>query len=203
MLIEQLVHWRLQKPTNPLEWPEIHAGGVLLQVHKCICEVIVPSWISKPPFDSGLKSGGTLKADNWRMIIWLYLPLALLSLWNEDSPLRATNFANMADVLNTAMHLTCASILMSKRTVSLERRELFLWHYKAHIDGLKKNFPGFGVPSHHVGFHVYDFIRLFSSVQNFWCFPGERLIGELQQVPRNYRPGISFHFGNQGSQYQR
>ncbi|KAJ3816845.1 hypothetical protein F5880DRAFT_1493831, partial [Lentinula raphanica] len=189
MLIEQLIHWRLGKPVEPLVWPAIRSGDVLAQVHRCIREVVVPSWISKPPFDCCLKSGGTLKADNWRLLICLYLPLALLSMWTKESPVRTDDNTDMEDVLNTAMHLTCASILMAKQTMSLERRELFLQHYIAHIRGLKEIFPGFGVPSHHVGFHVYDFIRLFSVVQNFWCFSGERLIGNLQNVPTNHKPG--------------
>ncbi|KIK52607.1 hypothetical protein GYMLUDRAFT_104492, partial [Collybiopsis luxurians FD-317 M1] len=51
---------------------------VLAQIHMCICQVIVPSWVSKPPFEVGLKAGGTLKADNWCMLFGLYIPLALL-----------------------------------------------------------------------------------------------------------------------------
>ncbi|KAJ3966209.1 hypothetical protein EV361DRAFT_809422 [Lentinula raphanica] len=188
MLIEQLLHWRLDKPVAPLTWPAIRSGDVLAQVHRCIHDVVVPSWISKPPFDCCLKSGGTLKADNWRLLSCLYLPLALLSLWTKDSPLRADDFTEMEDVLNTAMHLTCASILMAKQTMPLRRRELFLQHYKAHIEGLKRFFPGFGVPSHHVGFHVYDFMRLFSAVRNFWCFSGERLIGRFQKTLTNHKP---------------
>jgi hypothetical protein len=132
-----------------------------------------------------------LKADNWRILITLYLPLAVLSLWKEESPVRADNFDEMEPVLDTAMHLSCASILMAKETVPLERREHFIQHYKAHVEGLKDNFPGFGVPTHHMGFHVYDFIRLFGPVRNFWCFPGERLIGKLQKIPTNDRPGTS------------
>ncbi|KAJ3782494.1 hypothetical protein GGU10DRAFT_275427 [Lentinula aff. detonsa] len=163
MLMEQLVHWRLDKPVAPLTWPVICSGDVLAQVHRCIRDVVVPSWISKPPFDCCLKSGGTLKADNWHLLSCLYLPLALLSLWIKDSPLRANDFTEMED--------------------------LFLQHYKAHIEGLKRVFPGFGVPSHHVGFHVYDFMRLFSAVQNFWCFSGERLIGKFQKTLTNHKPG--------------
>ncbi|KAJ3990606.1 hypothetical protein F5050DRAFT_1823330, partial [Lentinula boryana] len=152
-------------------------------------EVLVPSWVKKPPFDSGLKAGGTLKANDWQIIFSLYLPLALLSLWKEESSIRADNYSEMAPVLDTSMHLMCASILMAKRTSSHEERERFLQHYTAHIHGLKENFPGFAVPNHHLGFHVYDFIRLFGPVHNFWCFPGERLIGKLQKIRTNDLPG--------------
>jgi len=158
-------------------------------VHRCFREVLVASWVTKPPFETGLKAGGTLKADNWGRTFSLYLPLALLSLWMEESPIRASNYAEMQPVLDTSMSLTCASILMAKRSVSSQRRELFLHYYQKHLEGLKENFPGFGVPSHHVGFHVYDFIGLFSSTPNFWCFPGERGIGRLQKIPTNHRPG--------------
>lgn len=151
--------------------------------------MIVPSWITKPPFDTGLGTGGNLKADNWRLIFSLYLPLTLLSLFMEESPIRASKYAEMRPILDTSMHLTCASILMCKRSVSLQQRELFLHHYRSHMEGLKQNFPGFGVPSHHIGFHIYDFLRLYGPVQNYWCFPDESRIGRIEAIPTNHRPG--------------
>ncbi|KIK60673.1 hypothetical protein GYMLUDRAFT_244248 [Collybiopsis luxurians FD-317 M1] len=177
MLIKQLIRWRITKPVEALLWPEIHSGEVLSRVHTCIQEILVPSWVHKPPFDTGLKSGGTLKAEDWRILSTLYLPVALLSLWQGDSPIKAGNFAAMESVLSTSMHLTCATVLMGKRTMPADRRDRFLHHYTAHVEGLKANFPGFRVPTHHIGFHIYNFIRLFGPVRNFWCFPGERLIG--------------------------
>ncbi|KAJ3817514.1 hypothetical protein F5880DRAFT_1492798, partial [Lentinula raphanica] len=189
LLIRQLVHWRLQKPTEPLLWPAVNSGEVLSQVHQCFREVLVPSYFKKPPFDACLKSGGTLKAHDWRVIITLYLPLAMLSLWSDKSPIRADNSVDMQSVLETSMNLTCASILMAKRSVTSEQRQAFLQHYKAHVEGLKQDFPGFSVPTHHVAFHVYDFIGLFSGVRNFWCFGGERLVGKAEHTPTNHRPG--------------
>lgn len=184
-----LQYQRKTKPRSPLLWPQIHSGEVLARVHRCFREVLVASWVTKPPFETGLKAGGTLKANNWSWVFSLYLPQALLSLWMEESPIRASNYLEMQPVLDTSMNLTCASILMAKRSISSQQRELFLQYYQKHLEGLKENFPGFGVPSHHIGFHVYDFIGLFGSTPNFWCFPGERRIGRLQKIPTNHRPG--------------
>ncbi|KAJ3816124.1 hypothetical protein F5880DRAFT_1512934, partial [Lentinula raphanica] len=100
-------------------------------------------------------------------------------LWNEKSPIRVDVSVEMQSVLETSMHLTFTS----------EQRQAFLQHYKAHIEGLKQDFPGFSVPTHHVAFHVYDFIGLFSGVRNFWCFGGERLVGKAEHTPTNHRPG--------------
>ncbi|KAJ3980405.1 hypothetical protein F5890DRAFT_1419703 [Lentinula detonsa] len=88
-LIAQLIRWRSTKPTEPLLGPEIHSGDILKRIHSCIREVVVPSWLAKPPFETGLKRAGTLKADNWRTLFSLYVPLALLSLWKETSPIQS------------------------------------------------------------------------------------------------------------------
>ncbi|KAJ3924364.1 MAG: hypothetical protein NXY57DRAFT_908116, partial [Lentinula lateritia] len=46
--------------------------------------------------------------------------------------------------------------------------------------------------SHHLAFHIYDYMDLFSTVYNFWCFPGERLIGRLRNIPINHKIGMTY-----------
>ncbi|KIK51873.1 hypothetical protein GYMLUDRAFT_180893, partial [Collybiopsis luxurians FD-317 M1] len=67
-------------PLQQLKPKEICSGEVLLHIQRCIREVIVPSWLAKPPPHTGLKAAGTLKADNWRRLISIYIPFALMSL---------------------------------------------------------------------------------------------------------------------------
>ncbi|KAJ3875659.1 hypothetical protein F5051DRAFT_293152, partial [Lentinula edodes] len=57
---------------------------VLERVQWAIREVVVPGWIAKPCESIGLPQGGTPKADNWRQLFSIFLPLALLSLWQEE-----------------------------------------------------------------------------------------------------------------------
>lgn len=183
----------MTKPLEQLQPKVLYAAQILLHIQKCIREVIIPSWIQKPPTLAGLPAAGVLKADNWRQLITIYIPLALMSLWLEDSPVRAENYSEMASVLETAMNLTCACSLMVRRSMTEEELELMQTCYKDHIEGLKENFPGFMRPVHHMGFHIYDFIQLFGPVHNFWCFAGERLIGKIQKIPTNHIPGQFEH----------
>ncbi|KAJ3754957.1 hypothetical protein EV360DRAFT_9263, partial [Lentinula raphanica] len=135
-------------------------------IQQAISEVITPSYIEKPPEFIGLPKAGTPKADNWRTLFSIFLPLALLSLWQEDSPVAAADANDMG----------------SDRT---DFRE----YLRLHIDGLKANFPGFIQPSHHLAFHIHEGMELFSNVRNFWCFPGERLILRLRGIPVNHKIG--------------
>ncbi|KAJ3885411.1 hypothetical protein GG344DRAFT_82742 [Lentinula edodes] len=188
-LVQHLVEWRLNKPLERLAPAKIDSTHVLQKIQQAVREIITPSWVNRPPEEIGLKRAGTLKADNWRTLFSIHLPLALISIWDEDSPLRADNASEMASVLQTSMHLTCASIAMTSNTLSPERRNLFRNSIRAHIEGLKLNFPGFMLPSHHLSFHIFDFMDSFSNVRNWWAFPFETMIGRLQRIPTNHKIG--------------
>jgi len=172
-----------------LSWPTIDSGKVLGRIHKALEEVVVPLGITKPPFNVGLPAAGTLKADNWRVLFEIHVPLALLSLWGEGSPIAADHVADMAGALETAMFLTCAILDMAKRRPTLQDRTRFRDCYRRHIECLKAHFPGFAIPSHHLVFHIFDYMELYGSVHNFWCYAGERLVGKFQKIPHNHKTG--------------
>lgn len=184
---------RMSKPLTPIRRAVIDSSSTLKQVQLAVREVITPSWITKPPRMLGTKRAGTLKADHWRVLYSIYLPLALICLWDKGSPVAAGNASDMASVLNTAMQLTCASIVMTKNSLDPRRRDLYRNCLRRHVLGLKENFPGFIIPSHHLAFHVYDFMDSFSTVRNWWAFPYENLIGRLQRIPTNHKTGKCFN----------
>ncbi|KAE9384912.1 hypothetical protein BT96DRAFT_1026753 [Gymnopus androsaceus JB14] len=203
VLVQALIDWRKDKPTEPLPRAPIDSSAVLHRLHKAIREIIHPSWIKKPPHDVGLPRAGTLKAEHWKTLFAIFIPLALLSLWQPGSPISAQNAAQMGPALDTTMHLTCASIAMHKLNLTGAERERFRHLYRQHIFGLKANFPGFELPTHHLGFHIYDFMDQFGSTQNWSCYRGERLIGKLRRIPINHKIGEfegtllqSFHKGS-------
>ncbi|KAJ4467609.1 hypothetical protein C8R41DRAFT_707759, partial [Lentinula lateritia] len=80
---------------------------VLERVNQTIREVTVPSWISKPSEYIGLPKAGTPKANNWRRLFTIFLPLALLSMWQVCSPTAASDAMEMSLVLDTSLYLTC------------------------------------------------------------------------------------------------
>ncbi|KAJ3709926.1 hypothetical protein C8R42DRAFT_563696, partial [Lentinula raphanica] len=189
VLIHELVTWRLAMPRTPLEPLKIDSPGLLRRLQQAVREVTTPSWLSKPPPDVGTPAAGTLKADHWRRLIEIHLPLAMLSLWNEQSPSAAGNAHLMVPALETTMHLTCAAILMSKLSLSVERREQFRNHLIQHIEGIKQHFGGFIFPSHHLSLHISDFMEEFSGVRHWWSMPFESLGGKLQRIRTNHKAG--------------
>ncbi|KAJ3816257.1 hypothetical protein F5880DRAFT_1494485, partial [Lentinula raphanica] len=78
---------------------------------------------------------------------------------------------------------------MVKRKLTLQDRRDFRTYLQHHINGLKNDFPGFIQPSHHLAFHIFEGMDLFSTVYNTWCFPGERLILRLRGIPVNHKIG--------------
>lgn len=44
----------------------------------------------------------------------------------------------------------------------------------------------------HMAIHIYEFLRYFGPVRSWWCFPFERVIGQLQRLPSNHKFGMFF-----------
>ncbi|KAJ3852049.1 hypothetical protein EV368DRAFT_65221 [Lentinula lateritia] len=170
------------------------AGNSLVyRIQQVVCEVVTPAWVTNPPLNVGLYEAGTLKADNWRTLFSIHVPLATLSFWKEASPVAAANASDMTSVVDTVMHLACASLVMTKCKLSSDCRKQFRHLLWLHILGLKKNFPGWIFPTHHLAFHIHEFMDLFSGVRHWWLFPFEKLIGKLQCTPTNHKPGEFEH----------
>jgi hypothetical protein len=150
-----------------------------------------PSWVGSLPHDFGTKKAGTLKAYQWRILWTIYIPLALVSLWSSDSVSHDPEPDNvsMVDVLANVMHLATALTFVYKHTTNPIRAGAFRSHFAAHVSGLNALFPGFGIPSYHTSFHLYDFLIALGPARSWWCFPFERLIGKLQRMKHNHRFG--------------
>ncbi|KAJ3854272.1 hypothetical protein EV368DRAFT_4048, partial [Lentinula lateritia] len=206
-MVRQLTAWRMTKPLNQINPTAVDSSGLLRRIQQVVREVVTPAWVSNPPRNVGLYEAGVLKADHWRTLFSIHVPLATLSLWRETSPLAAADACNMASVVDTTMNLCCASLVMTKRKLTLNRREQFRHLLRLHILGLQKNFPGWIFPSHHLAFHIHDFMDLFSGVRHWWLFPFENLIGKLQRIPTNHKPGefehTTLHFFNKGSNFRQ
>ena len=82
-------HWHTpQRKAKPMSAPPsimTSMPEVMWHIQSVIKETTVPSWIRSVPKNFGESKVGTLKADEWCMLATIYLPLALVSLWGEDS----------------------------------------------------------------------------------------------------------------------
>ncbi|KAI0368518.1 hypothetical protein BV20DRAFT_947973, partial [Pilatotrama ljubarskyi] len=81
-----------------------------------------PSWLSSVPKDFG-DAAGTLKADEWRILCTVYLPLALISLWDMGASYAATKDPTfLLEVLDNTMALSEMTMLNSYLRASKLRR---------------------------------------------------------------------------------
>lgn len=92
----------------------------------------------------------------------------------------------MRAALDHTMHLSQAILVGLSRTTSYDAANRYRAHIKEYVQALPILYPHCNVKdNHHVCFHIYDFLFAFGPVRSWWCFPLERLIGTLQQMPTN------------------
>jgi hypothetical protein len=153
--------------------------------------MVTPSWLQSVPRKFGDKSSGTLKADEWRTMATVYLPIALISLWGTGTIHRSSADAiYLRAVLHHTMDLVCAVSTACLRTMTLDRMDAYLRYLKSWTLGLKDLHPSCNhTINGHMAFHIYDFLRLFGPARSWWCFPFERLIGHLQRITHNHMHG--------------
>jgi hypothetical protein len=132
-----------------------------------------------------------LKADEWRTLATVFVPIALISLWGDGfvdgTPHTQAVFR---EILDHTMHLISAVLLVCKRTATRTRASSYRNHLVSYMQDLLRIHPhGKFRPNHHAAFHIFDFLLLFGPVRSWWCFAFERLIGQLQRLPNNHKFG--------------
>lgn len=148
-----------------------------------------PSWIHSVPSKYGEYSAGTIKADEWRLLSTIYLPIAFVTLWGERDGGPPTEGSHFLMLLDHTMALFQAVTLVVRYTMSISRATKYRSLIKEWVDGLHTLHPH--TTKHkkrtnvHAAFHLYDFLLLFGPVISWWSFPFERLIGALQKINTN------------------
>lgn len=151
-------------------------------------QMLTPSWLSSiPPY--GEKGEGKLKADEWRVLATIYLPVTLIRLWTPQPG--STNVDPLQDqMLKMTMHLLSAVSLACGSTSTAETRDQYLEEMRSYRKCLQELFPKYNCcPNHHNALHLHECMRLFGPVHGWWAFPYERTIGLLQKAHINYQPG--------------
>jgi len=58
-------------------------------VQNVIANTTTPAWVNHVPKNYGEKGAGSMKADEWRLLATIYLPIALILLWGKQSGVKA------------------------------------------------------------------------------------------------------------------
>ena len=164
------------------------------RIKQVINETAVPSWLNSVPHNYGDVGAGTIKADEWRNLSTIFFPLALISMWGEGtshpSPEIATRFHR---ILDHTMTVISAISLACMRTMTLRRSAAYLEYMTQYICDFLILYPDIKPrPNMHMAMHVPHFLHLFGPVRSWWCFPFERLIGQIQRLLSNHKFGDLF-----------
>jgi hypothetical protein len=166
----------------------------MMRIRQVIGEMATPSWLSSVPRNFGDSAAGSLKADEWRTMTTIYLPIALISIWGQGTPHASPAIAeSLRKALDHSMALVSAVSLACLRTTTPDRMTAYRENILTWIANLQVIHP---TAEHrvneHMAVHIFDFLKLFGPVHSWWCFPFERLIGQLQRLPNNHKFGQPF-----------
>lgn len=167
-------------------------------IRKVIRQTSTPTWINSVPYNFGDAAAGKLKADEWRTLGTIYLPLALVVAWGNQSAHMTPVIGKRArEILDHTMELVSAVTLACKRSTTVEVANAYSSHIETYLRDLSSIHPSCSfLPNMHVSTHIADFLLLFGPVYSWWTFPYERLIGLLQSIPSNDKSGkniIPYH----------
>ncbi len=154
-------------------------------VQKVIAKTTKPAWVNHVPTNYGEKGAGSMKADEWRLLATIYLPIALVLLWGGKDEKK--------ELLKQSMALFQATTIVCRYASTAERASNFRNMIKEWVDKLYACHPHTSLhrkrTNAHMAFHIYTFLLLFGPVAGWWCFPVEKLIGVLQKINSNRHVG--------------
>lgn len=164
---------------------------VINHIQAVIQDCAVPTWINTVPKRFGEAVEGTIKADEWRTLSTIYLPIALVTFFGSQN-----SSTREREVLSHTMALFQAVNILCRYSMNVERMEAYRTLLKTWVDDLYKVHPHTQTqkrrPNVHAAFHIYDFLKLFGPVTSWWTFPFERLIGTVQKINTNTHIGGKF-----------
>ncbi len=151
--------------------------------------ILTPTWMTSVPHNLGNPAHGKLKADQWCTLGTVHLPLSLICLWgsvDSDNPRSVC----CRKILEVTMFLVSAVVIATSHTISTAHADSYLMHMIDYLNGIKELFPKYRLhPNHHMALHIHEYLLLFGPVHSWWTFPFERMIGALQRMPHNNKPG--------------
>lgn len=156
-----------------------------------------PAHIPSVPKNFGEAKAGSIKANEWKWLSILHIPVALVIRWGDNDglppPVDDSDAGYLLKALDHTMALFQATMIACRQVMTTDRAEAYRRQMEYWTENLWPLFPhvrgGNSRPNIHAGFHIYDFLLLFGPVMSWWCFPFERLIGVIQKINTNDHKG--------------
>lgn len=179
-----------QVPTEPSRAGQKRAAVLgpaeIKAIQQDVAKLTTPTWVTAIPRNFGEAKAGTLKSDQWRAALNLYLPLTMIRLWGN-----LPSMDRRKRILDNTMMLLQAIKYASDTTMTEAKAKMYTVCMKSYLNGLHELFPHQALhPNHHMALHIEECLIRFGPIRGWWAFPFERLVGALQHVQTNWKFGM-------------
>lgn len=184
----------LRDPGWDSEWISLPTDEIVFdrkmlhRINALLPRIHLPTWIKRAIPVVGKASFGKLKADEWRNLFTIQLPLTLIPIWSGQDHMKTSllkNFCHLVSLVNLAL----------KRGMTDQRIKQYRYHIQEYLKSSKILFQHCNLaPNHHMAIHLADFLERFGPVRSWWSFPLERLMGKILKGCHNNRIGMWFPF---------
>ncbi|EGG11422.1 uncharacterized protein MELLADRAFT_90925 [Melampsora larici-populina 98AG31] len=156
---------------------------MLQKINSLLPKIHIPSWVKRAIPVLGKASFGKLKADEWRNLFSIQLPLILIPIWSDQDYVKTSllkNFGHLVSLVNLAL----------KRAISPQDIQNYRHHIREYLEGSLILFQHCKLtPNHHMAIHLADCLEKYGSVRAWWSFPYERLMGSILKACHNNHIG--------------
>ncbi|KAI8442891.1 hypothetical protein BY996DRAFT_8538131 [Phakopsora pachyrhizi] len=169
---------------SPGDGKVILDSELVSKINILLPRIIIPSWIKRALPVLGKASQGRLKANEWRNLFTIQLPLILPLFWSGKEFDKRSLFRNFAHIVSL---VRCAL----KRKITAETTKSYRSHLLAYLSSSLTLFPHATLaPNHHMAIHLAESMENFGPVRAWWSFSMERLMGESLKASVNNRIGV-------------
>lgn len=158
---------------------------LLAEIRDDILKITLPSWISSAPKKFGSVAHGKLKADEWRTMCTIILPISLGVKWSHANATERHQMliSNFFDLVTAVIHAT-------RRSVSYQDIVIYKEYMGRYVRTAVRLFGEKLVPNNHLALHLHQPLSRFGPVHSWWAYPFERYNGVLARISTNYKIGI-------------
>ncbi|KAJ3780589.1 hypothetical protein GGU10DRAFT_279114 [Lentinula aff. detonsa] len=151
----------------------------IAQIRHCISEVLLPTWVERPPQNLGEKSHGKLKAHQLLVLFTVIFPLIIPEIWTNGNDKENKLLRNFCD-------LVAATNIIASYSTTSEEADNYGKYFKSYRKSMAELFPQYhSLPNHHYGMHNTEQLKFWGPLACLSEFPGERLNGEFGKISTN------------------
>ncbi|KAF9016539.1 hypothetical protein BDZ89DRAFT_1216320 [Hymenopellis radicata] len=155
----------------------------LEQIQTCIQNILLPTWVERPPGNLGEAQHGKLKAHELLILFTDIFPLIIPELWwNEDNTDKK--------MLTCFCNLIASTNIIASYSMSNAKADSYMHYFVEYRSLIQELHPQFqSLPNHHYAMHNGDILKFWGPLAVLSEFPGERMNGAFGKIKTNSKRG--------------